>query len=138
MDDIRGNTKGAPIALEMEVGSPEKKNLLAFVMAQGLGSQYHDSIEAEAIAAAVGKDVPVTCVSSATGYAFAGSSAVAVVASVLSLQNGMIPAIANSKTPAEDCPVNLVMGTPAATEKKAALVIAYNYYGQAAALVIGK
>ena len=137
VEKFKGTSIVNAIRLAMERAEVKAEDL-AFVMAQGLGSQYHDRIEAEAIAAAVGKDVPVTCVSSATGYAFAGSSAAAVVASVLTLQNGMIPAIANSKTPAEDCPVNLVMGTPAATEKKAALVIAYNYYGQAAALVIGK
>lgn len=137
VEKFKGTSIVNAIRLAMERAEVKAEDL-AFVMAQGLGSQYHDRIEAEAIAAAVGKDVPVTCISSATGYAFSGSSAAAVVASVLALQNGTIPAIVNSKTPAEDCPVNLVMGAPAATEKKAALVIAYNYYGQAAALVIGK
>ena len=38
MDDTRGNTNGAPIALEMEVGSPVKYSLLTFVMAQGFAN----------------------------------------------------------------------------------------------------
>lgn len=115
-----------------------KPEELAFVMAHGLGSRFHDRIEAEAIAKAVGSDVPVTCISGATGYAFAGSSAMAVAASAAALHHGMIPAIVGCSSPAADCPVNLVAGAPLATDKKFALVIAYNYYGQAAALVIGK
>lgn len=111
---------------------------LAFVMAEGLGSPYHDRKEAEAIAAVVGSDVPVTCVNSATGYAFAGSSAASVVAATMALRKGMIPAIANSAKPATDCPVKLVLGAPTPTDKKAAVIIAYNYYGQASVLVIGK
>ncbi|MBE6428010.1 MAG: hypothetical protein E7028_05405 [Planctomycetaceae bacterium] len=111
---------------------------LAFVMAEGLASQYHDRKEAEAIAAVVGSEVPVTCVNSATGYAFAGSSAVSVVTAVLALHKGMIPAIANSTKPAADCPVKLVLGAPLPTDKKAAAVIAFNYYGQASVLIIGR
>ena len=111
---------------------------LAFVMAEGLASKYHDRKEAEAIAAVVGSEVPVTCVNSATGYAFAGSSAVSVVTAVLALHKGMIPAIANSTKPAADCPVKLVLGAPLPTDKKAAAVIAFNYYGQASVLIIGR
>lgn len=125
------------IALERAEVKPED---LAFVMAHGLGSKFHDQKEAEAIAKTVGSDVPVTCVSSATGYAFAGSSAVSVVASVAALYHGTIPAIANSSEADPACPVKLVMGQPVAIpeDKKVALVISYNYYGQATALVIGK
>lgn len=125
------------IALERAEVKPEE---LAFVMANGLGSKFHDQMEAEAIAKVVGNEVPVTCVSSATGYAFAGSSAVSVVAAVVALHNGTIPAIVNSTNADPACPVKLVMGQSVAIpeDKKATLVISYNYYGQAAALVIGK
>jgi len=113
---------------------------LAFVMAHGLGSKFHDQKEAEAIAAVVGSDVPVTCVNSATGYAFCGSSAVSVVATVAALKHETIPATVNCKNPDSALPVNLVTGVPKPIEagKKAALIVAYNYYGQAAALVVSK
>ncbi len=111
---------------------------VAFVMANGYGSKFHDRIEAEAIASVLGNDVPVTTINAATGYSMAGSSAISVVASVLSLEKGLIPAIPNSTTPASDCPVKLVMGAPLPTDKKIAVVVSYNYYGQAAVIVLRK
>lgn len=125
----------AKLALERANVKPED---LAFVMAHGLGTQFHDRMEAEAIASVVGSEVPVTCVTAATGYAFSGSSAAAVVASVLALKNGVIPPIANCTSPDPACPVKLVTGQPMETDKKAALILAYNSSGQAAAVVIGK
>ncbi len=125
------------LAMERSGLKPED---LAFVMAHGLGSKFHDQKEAEAIAAVLGSDVPVTCVNSATGYAFSGSSAVSVVAAVKALKENTIPAIVNCAEPDPALPVNLVTGSPKPIEagKKAALVVAYNYYGQAAALVVSK
>lgn len=125
------------LAMERSGLKPED---LAFVMAHGIGSQFHDRKEAEAIAANVGSDVPVTCVNSATGYAFCGSSAVSVAAAVEALKQNTIPAIVNCAEPDPTLPVNLVTGSPKPIEagKKAALIVAYNYYGQAAALVVSK
>ncbi|MBQ9455343.1 MAG: beta-ketoacyl synthase N-terminal-like domain-containing protein [Thermoguttaceae bacterium] len=127
------------IKLAME-RSGLKSEDLAFVMAQGLASKFHDQKETEAIAAAVGSDIPVTCVNSATGYAFCGSSAVSVVAAVEALKQNTIPAIVNCAEPDPALPVDLVTGSPRSIEagKKAALVVSYNYYGQAAALVVSK
>ncbi len=125
------------LALERAEVKPED---LAFVMANGLGSKFHDQKEAEAIEKTIGSDVPVTCVNSATGYGFAGSSAISVVAASTALHKGVVPAIVNSSEPDPACPVKLVMGQPITIpeSKKAAIVISYNYYGQAVALVIGK
>ena len=125
------------LAMERSGLKPED---LAFVMAHGLGSQFHDQKEAEAIAATVGSDIPVTCVNSATGYAFSGSSAVSVVTAIEALKQNTIPAIVNCAEPDPSLPVNLVTGSPKPIEagKKAALIVAYNYYGQAAALVVSK
>lgn len=139
VENFTGKCISNAIKLAME-RSGLKPEDLAFVMAHGLGSQFHDQKEAEAIAATVGSDVPVTCVNSATGYAFSGSSAVSVVAAVKALKENTIPAIVNCTEPDPALPVNLVTGTPKPIEagKKAALIVAYNYYGQAAALVVSK
>lgn len=122
------------LAMERAGVKPED---IAFVMANGYGSVFHDRIEAEAIASVLGNEVPVTTVNSATGYSFAGSSAISVAASVYALKKGIIPAIPNTTAAAPDCPVNLVIGSPRPTEKKVAVIVSYNYYGQAAVIVIG-
>ncbi len=139
VEKFTGKCISNAIKLAMERSGLKPKDL-AFVMAHGLGSQFHDQKEAEAIAATVGSDVPVTCVNSATGYAFCGSSAVSVVTAIEALKQNTIPAIVNCGEPDPALPVNLVTGTPKPIEggKKAALVVSYNYYGQAAALVVSK
>ena len=111
---------------------------LAFVMACGNGTVHGDAVEAAAIHDTLG-DVPVTAIKGATGHAMAGSSSIETVATVLALSKGIIPPTVNCDEVASDCPIQIVKEPreiPAG--KDYALVLSYNFYGQAAVLVLKK
>lgn len=111
---------------------------VAFVMASGNGTIQGDSTEAHAIRDTLG-EVPVTAIKGATGYAMAGSSAMEIVASVLALRHNTIPPAIHCEEVAADCPISVVRSAqPIASGKRAAVVLSYNFYGQAVALVIGR
>lgn len=112
---------------------------VAFVMASGNGTIQGDSEEAKAIRDTLA-EAPVTAIKGATGYAMAGSSAMEIIASVLALQHGMIPPATHCEEVASDCPISVVTksGRPIPNGKRAAVILSYNFYGQAVALVIGR
>lgn len=142
----------APVALEPEMftgvcienairraveTSGVAKDDLALVMACGYGSVHGDRVEAEAIRRVLG-DIPVTAIKGYTGHAMAGSGMMEVVAAMLALQKGVIPPVLNCDAPDAACPVNLVTEDGRSTGgKRAALVVNYNFYGQASAVVVG-
>ncbi len=112
------------------------KEDLAFVMACGYGSVHGDKAEAKAIHHVLG-DVPVTAIKGYTGHAMAGSGMMEVVAALLALEKGVIPPALNCDAVAAECPVNVVTEDGRSTGgKKAALVVNYNFYGQASAVVV--
>jgi 3-oxoacyl-[acyl-carrier-protein] synthase II len=105
------------------------------VNAAGLSTLSHDRVEAQAIRRALG-DVPVTAPTSYFGNLGAAAGAVELVASVLGLRYGKIPATLNFETPDAECPVNVVHGAPAESTRRAAISLNLSPRGQAAALVI--
>ena len=82
--------------------------------------------------------MPVTAPKSYFGDLGAGTAAVEMVASVQTLNDGLIPATLNYETPDPKCPINVVHGQPLTTTKSHALVLSQSTMGQAAAVVLGK
>ena len=111
---------------------------LSHVNATGRSTVHADAIEAQAIAKTLGSDVPVTAPRGYFGSLSAGSGSIEAIASVLSLQKGLIPAVANYETPDPECPINVVAGEPLASDKKYALTLDHTDFGQAVAMVLEK
>ncbi|MDO4570021.1 MAG: beta-ketoacyl-[acyl-carrier-protein] synthase family protein [Planctomycetia bacterium] len=113
---------------------------IAFVMASANGSVSGDLIEAQAIADVLGSDVPVSSVKGATGYAMPASASMEVVASALALKNRLLPHIATCEEKDPACPIDVVMNEPRplGEDKKAAMILSCNFYGQATAVIIGR
>ncbi|NQU24654.1 MAG: beta-ketoacyl-[acyl-carrier-protein] synthase family protein [Candidatus Nealsonbacteria bacterium] len=105
------------------------------VNANGSGAVADDRIEAAAIRDTLA-DVPVTAPKSFFGHLGAGTGAVEMVASALSLQKGLIPPTLNYEHPDPECPVNVVHGRPIETDKPIAMMLNHTSFGQAAALVL--
>lgn len=82
---------------------------LGHVNAHGLSTQVMDRVEAAAIKAELG-DVPVTAPKASFGHLGAGGGTVELIASVLGVSEGVVPATRNYETPDPDCPVNVVRG----------------------------
>ncbi len=108
---------------------------LGFVSASAGGNVEGDAIEAQAIERTLGQ-VPVTAFKSYIGDTGAGSGSVELVASILTLQNGRIPATRNYSQPDKACPVNVVKHEPLPLDKPVVLALNQATTGQAVAVVL--
>jgi 3-oxoacyl-[acyl-carrier-protein] synthase II len=100
------------------------------VNANATGSVPGDAVEAQAIHAALG-DVPVTAPKSFFGNLGSSGGAVEMVASVLALIHGRIPATLNYSHPDPACPVNVVAGESWQAPHATAAVLSQSGTGQA-------
>jgi 3-oxoacyl-[acyl-carrier-protein] synthase II len=105
------------------------------VNANGQGTTVEDSVEAQAIQAALG-DVPVTAPKGHFGHLGSGTGAVEMAASVLGLADGRIPHTLNCEHPDPECPVNLIRDSAATGLRPIAIAINHAPPGQAVALVL--
>jgi 3-oxoacyl-(acyl-carrier-protein) synthase len=83
-----------------------------FVVAAGLGTAAEDRCEAQAIAALVGNQTPVTALKSQTGYMGAGTAAAELGLGLLCARQGFLPAIARHRHAGPHGALDLVAGQP--------------------------
>jgi 3-oxoacyl-[acyl-carrier-protein] synthase II len=105
------------------------------VNAHGVGTIDMDRVEARAIHAVLG-DVPVTAPKSAVGHSGAGCGAIELAASILGLEQGLVPPTLNYEHPDPACPVNVVHGGPLAGRPDTAVAVNLCSTGQSAAVAI--
>ena len=105
------------------------------VNAHGVGTVEMDRVEARAIAGELG-DLPVTAPKSYFGHLGAGGGVVELAASILGLEQGLVPPTLNYEHPDPECPVNVVAGTPLAGRPPTAVKVNLCSTGQAVALAI--
>ncbi|WP_035920519.1 beta-ketoacyl synthase N-terminal-like domain-containing protein [Frankia sp. QA3] len=106
------------------------------VFADGAGSPDLDAQEAAAIRAVFGeRAVPVTAPQGFVGRLCAGGSALSVATALLSIRDGVIPAVGNLDTPDPGYGLDLVQ-TPRRTPVRVALVNARGYGGFNSSLVV--
>lgn len=109
---------------------------IGHVNAHGMSTVAADEAEAQAIRETLG-DVPVTAHKSQFGHIGAGSGAVELIGSVLSLHHSLVPPTLNYENPDPRCPVNVVHGKPLLDAKPMAIKLSQSQTGQVVALVIG-
>lgn len=110
---------------------------LSHINANGWGTINEDALEAQAIAEIL-PDVPVVALKGGIGYSGSGSAAVEMVATVLALKNGVLPPARNYSQPDPKCPIPVVHGVPAASDKPFALTLTFDRNGAASAIVFEK
>ena len=108
---------------------------IGHVNAHGVSTTEMDRVEAAAIRAELG-DVPVTAPKSVFGHLGAGGGAVELIASLLGIEAGIVPATLNYETPDPDCPVNVVTEPGLAGRDPTVLSVNLCSTGQAAAVVV--
>ncbi|MEV4190455.1 ketosynthase chain-length factor [Streptomyces toxytricini] len=108
------------------------------VFADAAGERTADRLEAEALAALFGpRAVPVTAPKSMTGRLAAGGSALDLAAALMALHEQVVPPTTGTSAPADDCPVDLVTGTPrTGLRLRTALVLARGRGGFNSAVVV--
>ncbi|MCP4593561.1 MAG: beta-ketoacyl-[acyl-carrier-protein] synthase family protein [bacterium] len=108
----------------------------------GPGTVDHDASEAKGYRAVFGKrcpEIPALAVKGALGHNGAGSGAVDVAVTVMSLYNNTLPPSLNTEAPAAEMQLGFVQDAPVDTPAHRALTVGYALHGgQNAALVIGK
>lgn len=111
-----------------------KPEELSHINANGWGTKEEDAIEAQAIAAIL-PGVPVVALKGVCGYAGSGSAAVEMIATIKSLETGILPAARNYSSPDSQCPINIVYGQPETSSKRFALTLTFDKNGSAAAMI---
>ncbi len=92
------------------------------INAHGTGTTANDAIEAKVIKELFGhRRVPVTSIKSMIGHCMGASSAMEAVASVMTLQTGIIPPTMNYDTPDPECDIDVVANE--AVEAKVDIVL---------------
>jgi 3-oxoacyl-[acyl-carrier-protein] synthase II len=136
--DRRDECPGWDVAMKSALAtSGISADEIGHVNAEGLSTRHEDRIEAQAIRRHLG-DVPVTAPKCYFGNLGAGTGAVELVASVLSLSRGLIPATLNYRFVDPECPVKVVRDRPMETRRPTALVTNRSQTGQTVAIVIAR
>jgi nodulation protein E len=84
---------------------------IGYINAHGTGTPANDPTETRAIHATLGaraKEVPVSSTKSMHGHALGGAGAIEAVATVLTLQNGLLPPTANFTEADPECDLDYV------------------------------
>jgi 3-oxoacyl-[acyl-carrier-protein] synthase II len=111
---------------------------IGHVNAHGAGTPVSDLAEARALHRVFGDgpSVPVTALTGYFGNIVSGCGAVELVASLLGINHGVIPATLNCTDPDPACDLDIVRGAPRPTSNPIFLNTNLTRHGQAAALVI--
>ncbi|WP_131684770.1 beta-ketoacyl-ACP synthase II [Pseudarthrobacter sp. YALA5] len=114
---------------------------IGFVHAHATSTPVGDRLEAQAISAILGPDVPVTSTKGHTGHLLGGAGALAAVVVVQALQTGQLPGTLNVESLDPELNLNVVTETVRALapgSAPAGLVNAFGFGGHSVALVITK
>ncbi|MEJ1192523.1 beta-ketoacyl-[acyl-carrier-protein] synthase family protein [Pseudarthrobacter sp. CCNWLW207] len=112
---------------------------IGFVHAHATSTPVGDRLEAQAITAIFGADVPVTSTKGHTGHLLGGAGALAAVVVVQALQTGQLPGTLNVEALDPEVDLNIVTGKAHTLEPGSApagLVNAFGFGGHSVALVI--
>lgn len=112
---------------------------IGFVHAHATSTPVGDRLEAQAISAIFGADVPVTSTKGHTGHLLGGAGALAAVVVVQALQTGQLPGTVNLEALNPEVNLNIVTAKAhplAPGSAPAGLVNAFGFGGHSVALVI--
>ena len=125
-------------ALENSGIEPDKVD---YINAHGTGTIWNDSNETAAIKSVFGDhayDIPVVSNKAALGHSIAASGALETVASILSVQEQVVPPTINYKVPDPECDLNYVTNGSINHKVETVLNNSFAFGGSNATMVIGK
>jgi len=132
---------GAAQAMQMAIDRAGiTASQIDYINAHGTSTLLNDKIETLAIKTVFGddaKNVKISSTKSQTGHLLGAAGAVEAIATLLSMENGFIPATLNYETPDPECDLDY---TPRNVEKKVEVAISnsFGFGGQNAALLFRK
>lgn len=134
--------KGAALAFKnalIDAGiGPEQVD---YINAHGTGTDLNDQMETKAIKAVFGPHaykLSVSSIKAATGHMLGAAGAVELIATVLAMQNSIIPPTLNLETPDPDCDLDYTPLVAKSRDISVALSDSLGFGGHNAALVVRK
>jgi len=120
-----------------EAGLSPTDPAISHVCAHGIGVPMIDRAEASAIRRVFSDrpDLPITSIKGGTGNMGAGNGGVEVIANLLALRDGFVPATLHCDAPVADYGLNVVTGRAMKTEESVFLSLNMTRYGQASCVV---
>ncbi|MGY2744080.1 beta-ketoacyl-[acyl-carrier-protein] synthase family protein [Pseudarthrobacter sp. O4] len=109
---------------------------IGLVHAHATSTPVGDRLEAEAIKAVLGNQVPVTSTKSLTGHLLGGAGALGAVVMVQALRAGTFPGTRNLEDPDEGIDLNIIAETVSGLPATAGIANAFGFGGHSTALVI--
>ncbi|MFK7778512.1 MAG: beta-ketoacyl-[acyl-carrier-protein] synthase family protein [Gimesia sp.] len=112
---------------------------LGHINAHGKSTKIDDQVEARAYHRLFGDDatkIPITALKSYFGHFDAGSGAVELAASILSLRHGETPATLNYQTPDPLCNLDIIHGEVRPLKVPTAMTVSRTSFGQSAAAIL--
>jgi 3-oxoacyl-[acyl-carrier-protein] synthase II len=127
---------GAVAAIEMALADAGlAPSAIGHVNAHGTSTPHNDSAEAAAIAKVFGPgSLPVTSAKGVTGHLIGAAGAVEAVATLLSVDRGLVPPTANHRH--TDLPVDVVAAEPRTVDRAPAVSTSFAFGGHNVALVL--
>jgi len=134
----RGAIQAMRLSLQDARLRPEEIN---YINAHGTSTQLNDQIETQAVKELFkekAKGIPTSSIKSMLGHMIAAAGAVELIASVLTIRNGLIPPTINYEFPDKVCDLDYVPNK--AREKKVDTVLSnsFGFGGQNIALIVKK
>ncbi len=109
---------------------------IGLVHAHATSTPVGDRLEAEAVKAVLGNQVPVTSTKSLTGHLLGGAGALGAVVMVQALRTGAFPGTRNLDGPDEGIDLNIIAETASGLPATAGIANAFGFGGHSTALVI--
>ncbi|WP_308126236.1 beta-ketoacyl-[acyl-carrier-protein] synthase family protein [Nonomuraea ceibae] len=130
-----GTAEGQVRAMRLALDSAGLSPLdVGHVSAHATSTPTGDLTESASIAEAVGVHPAVTAVKSMTGHLCGASGSLAAIAAILSLREGVIPAVRNLADPDPEVKLDLVAGAARRGRWRAAMVNSFGFGGHNASL----
>ncbi len=114
---------------------------VSYINAHGTSTAANDSTETAAIKLAMGdaaRTVPISSTKSMTGHLLGGAGAIEAVASIMALQDQVIPPTINYTTPDPECDLDYVPNTAREIDVTTVMSNSFGFGGHNVALVFGK
>lgn len=131
-----GAKRAMKMALDMAGVAPKD---VGYVNAHGTSTVLNDKNETAAIKAVFGDyayDLHISSIKSMTGHLLGAAAAIEMIASVLTIQNGMIPPTINYNTPDPDCDLNVTPNKPVSANVDIVMSNSFGFGGHNAVLLV--
>lgn len=109
---------------------------IGFVHAHATSTPLGDRLEAGAIAALLGNEVPVTSTKSMTGHMLGGAGALGAIVAVQALRTGMLPGTLNLENPDAEIDLNVIGAAIDCSSARAGMTNAFGFGGHSVSVVV--